>query len=349
MRLNADPVGNEAAVGRDNRRLSRPEIAILNRVLLIPRQQILDPAWLEQPTGSDGDQPPGRSDSTLRAYRSDWIDFAAWCRSDGKESLPASTATLALYLRDRAARLKTSTLARRVSAISRAHEMAGYDSPAEAAVVRKLMAEFRLAKTSMPVAKKPVLVDDLRAISSKLPNTILGSRDRALLLLGFTGGLRRSELVAINYEDLDHDQRGLIIAVRSSRTPEKYRRVAIPRGSSREGTCPVGALDEWLKRSAIKAGPLFRAVSRYGRVLEKRLSGEAVGLVVKRWVRSLGYNPSEFGAHSLRAGLATSAAIAGKSESAIMRQTGHRSIASVRRYVQVNQPEQENAAEGLGL
>lgn len=329
--------------------LSRPNPAILNRILVVSRQQLLDPAWLEPATAPNGDRLPDRSESTLRAYRSDWADFAAWCRSEGREWLPASTATLELYLRSRATVLKMSTLARRVSAISRAHEIAGHDSPAESSVVRKLMADFRRTKSSTPAAKRPVLVDDLRAISAELPNTVLGSRDRAILLLGFTGGLRRSELVAINYEDVDHDQRGLTIAVRSATVQEKCRRIAIPPGSSRDGTCPVAALNEWLKRSAITTGPVFRVVNRYGKVLEKRLSGEAVGLVVKRWVRRLGYDPSEFGAHSLRAGLATSAGIAGKSESAIMRQTGHRSVASVRRYVPVSRSEPENAAEGLGL
>jgi integrase len=310
---------------------------------------MLDPAWLEPAIAPEGSRSPGRSNSTLRAYRSDWADFTAWCRNAGKEPLPASTATLALYLRERASLLKISTLARRVSAISRTHAMAGYDSPAELSVVRKLMVEFRLANGSAPAAKKPMLVDDLRAISSELPNTMLGLRDRAILLLGFTGGLRRSELVAIDYADLDHDRLGLAILVRSATAQEKFRQVAIPHGSRRDGTCPVAALNEWLKRSAITTGPVFRVINRYGRVLEKRLSGEAVGLVVKRWVGRLGYDPSEFGAHSLRAGLATSAAIAGKSESAIMRQTGHRSIASIRRYLPANRSERENAAEGLGL
>lgn len=313
------------------------------------RQQPLDPTWLEPAAEVVVDVSGGKSESTLRAYRSDWADFTAWCRSENRESLPASTATLTLYLRDRATVLKLSTLARRVSAINRAHEVGSYNSPAEVSVVRKLMAEFRQTKDSTHVAKRPVFVDDLKAMSSELPNTLLGFRDRALLLLGFTSGLRRSDLVAIDCEDLDHNQFGLVITLRARRAHTGGRKVEIPFGSTREGTCPVAALDEWLKKSAITTGAIFRVITRHGRILDKRLSGEAVGLVVKRCVKSVGYDPTQFGAHSLRAGLATSAAIAGKSESAIMRQTGHRSIVSIRRYAVKSGSQRENAAEGLGL
>jgi len=336
-------------LGLDNHVLSRPGTAILNRILMTPRQQALDPDWLEPAAETNVEVSGGRSESTLRAYRSDWADFTAWCRSENRESLPASTATLTLYLRDRATVLKLSTLARRVSAINRAHEVGSYNSPADVSVVRKLMAEFRQKKDSTPIAKRPVLVDDLKAMSSELPNTILGFRDRALLLLGFAGGLRRSELVSIDCEDLEHNQRGLVITLRTRLVHLGGRRVEIPLGSIRDGTCPVAALDEWLKKSAITTGAVFRVITRHGRILDKRLSGEAVGLVVKRWVKSVGYDPTQFGAHSLRAGLATSAALAGKSESAIMRQTGHRSIASIRRYVLESGSRRENAAEGLGL
>jgi len=336
-------------LGLDNRPLSRPATGILNRILMTSRQQTLDPDWLEPATETNVEVSGGRSESTLRAYRSDWADFTAWCRSENRDALPTSTATVTLYLRDRATVLKLSTLARRVSAINRAHEVAGYNSPTESSVVRKLMAEFRKTKDSTPVAKRPVLVDDLKAMSSELPNTILGFRDRALLLLGFTGGLRRSELVAIDCEDLHHNQRGLVMTLRARGMHGRGRKVEIPFGSVRDGTCPVAAFDEWLKKSAITTGAIFRVITRHGRILDKRLSGEAVGLVVKRWVKSVGYDPTQFGAHSLRAGLATSAAIAGKSERAIMRQTGHRSIASIRRYVLESGSQRENAAEGLGL
>lgn len=336
-------------LGLDNVFLSRPEAVILNGILMTSRQQALDPDWLAPAVETNGEVSSRRSESTLRAYRSDWADFTAWCRSENREFLPASTATLTLYLRERATVLKLSTLARRVSAINRAHDVGNYDSPTDVSVVRKLMTEFRQTKASTPVAKRPVLVDDLKAMSSELPNTVLGFRDRALLLLGFAGGLRRSDLVAIDCEDLDHNQLGLVISLRVRRAHARGRKVEIPFGSIREGTCPVAALDEWLKKSAITTGAIFRVITRHGRILDKRLSGEAVGLVVKRWVKSVGYDPTQFGAHSLRAGLATSAAIAGKSESAIMRQTGHRSVASIRRYAVKTGSQRENAAEGLGL
>jgi len=211
------------------------------------------------------------------------------------------------------------------------------------------MGEVRQANATTPLTKRPVLIDDLKAMISAIPNSVLGIRDRALLLFGFAGGFRRSELVAVDCEDLARHQRGMVVTVRGGTTDARVRTVQIPSGSIRDGTCPVAAVDDWLKASAISNGAAFRVITRHGRVLDKRLSGEAVGLIVKRWVENVGYDPTQFGGHSLRSGLATSAAIAGKTESAIMRQTGHRSIASLRRYTLTSGWEKENAAEGLGL
>jgi integrase len=246
---------------------------------------------------------------------------------------------------------KITTLARRLSAISQAHQIASFESPTLSPVVRQLMAGIRRSHHSVPAAKKPVLVDDLKAIAAQLPETILGIRDRALLLLGFSGGFRRSELVALDCEDLAQDESGLLATVRRSQTDAEGegRTVRIPFGSAADRTCPVTAVEQWRKAAHIETGPLFRVVNRHGQILEKRLSGEAVGLVVKRRVESLGYDPAQFGGHSLRAGLATSAAMAGKPERVIMQQTGHRSLTTLRRYIREENVFRENAAEGIGL
>jgi integrase len=141
---------------------------------------------------------------------------------------------------------------------------------------------------------------------------------------------------------------GLVLTVRRSKTDQsgEGRRVGIPAGRD-PATCPVRALEAWRQRGQICEGPLFRGVDRHGRVLAQRLSGEGVALVVKRYAQALGYDPAAFAGHSLRAGLATSAAAAGKSERAIRRQTGHRSLTTLRRYIRDGHLFRENAAEGL--
>jgi integrase len=183
-----------------------------------------------------------------------------------------------------------------------------------------------------------------------LPDSKWGKRDRALLLLGFSGAFRRSEWVALDVTGLEETRDGLIVTIRKSKTDQEGqgRRVGIPPGAD-EASCPLWAFNTWRAAGGIEAGALFRVMDRLDRVLPKRLSGEGVGIVVKRYVEALGFNPSQFAGHSLRAGLATSAAAAGKSERAILHQTGHRSVNIVRRHIRDGNLFRENAAEGLGL
>jgi integrase len=168
----------------------------------------------------------------------------------------------------------------------------------------------------------------------KLPGTRVGLRDRALLLLGFAGAFRRSELVSLDVADLEFTWAGLIVTLRKSKTDQegRSRRLGIPYGSS-EQTCPVRSLQAWLESARITDGPVFRSMDRFHRVQPGRLSDKAVALVVKRRAKSVGLDPSRYAGHSLRAGLATSAAAAGASERVIMSQTGHRSADMVRRYI----------------
>jgi integrase len=170
-----------------------------------------------------------------------------------------------------------------------------------------------------------------------------------LLLVGFTGAFRRSELIGLNVEDLEETRDGMVVHIRRSKTDQEGegRKLGIPPGAE-ELTCPVRALAEWRATAGFTSGPLFRSVNRHGQVLGARLSGEGVAMVVKRYVDKLGYDPAQFAGHSLRSGLATSAA-AGKSERAIMNQTGHRSVATLRRYIRDGNLFRENAAGGIGL
>lgn len=292
-----------------------------------------------------------KASNTLRAYRADWQDFVTWCDAHGVQPLPALPETVALYLSDLAASgKKTSTLQRRISSISQAHQAAGYESPTRSSKVRSVMAGIRRVHGSAEEGKAPVLVDDLRRMVAQLPDTLLGVRDRAILLLGFAGAFRRSELVSLDVEDLEFAREGLIVTLRRSKTDQEGRgsKIGIPFGSNPE-TCPVRAVEAWLEASGITEGALFRPINRHGQLQPARLSGEGVAIVVKRWAGAAGLDPEKFGGHSLRAGLATSAAVAGVSERAIMNQTRHRSVNMVRRYIRDGSLFRENAAAQVGL
>jgi integrase len=259
---------------------------------------------------------------------------------------------VALYLTDRAATLRTSSLARRLTTINRAHQAGGYPSPAtmQNAVLSEVWKGIRRSKGTAQEGKKPLLTSDLRRILAELPYNLSGARDRALLLVGFAGGFRRSELAGLRVEDLENTPEGLILRLRRSKTdPEgQGRPVALPYGSDPQ-TCPVRALRSWLEQARITAGPLFRAIGRLGAVSEQPLHADSVAYLVKRAAGRAGLETVDYAGHSLRAGLATQAAMNGASELAIMKQTGHRSLATVRKYIREGTLFRDNAAGKLGL
>jgi len=293
-----------------------------------------------------------RAFSTHRAYAHDWQEFQIWCRSHARIPLPASPETIILYATDltKNQNRQLNTLRRRLAALSQLHQEAGFPSPTQAWTVQQFLAGLRRELGLAPQRKRPLLAEDLKEILADLPDTRLGQRDRALLLLGFSGAFRRSELVALDVTDLEETRDGLVVTIRKSKTDQEGqgRRVGIPPGAE-PTSCPLWAIETWRAAAAIETGAVFRVMNRHDQVLPKRLSGEGVGMVVKRHVEALGFDPGQFAGHSLRAGLATSAAAAGKSERAIMQQTGHRSLTTVRRYIRDGNLFRENAAEGLGL
>jgi integrase len=291
-----------------------------------------------------------KAKNTVRAYRADWSHFETWCQSHGQASLPASADTVALYVTDLAASLKPATITRRISAISQAHQIAGFETPTGSAKVRLVMAGIRRTMGTAQKGKTPILVDDLRRMLGGLPGNLLGVRDRVLLLIGFCGAFRRSELVALDAGDIAITRDGLVVTIRRSKTDQEGegRKIGIPYASHLE-TCPVRSLQDWLEKSGITEGPLFRPVNRFGKMASIRLSGAAVGEIVKRYAAAVGLDASEFAGHSLRSGLATSAAAAGASERSIMRQTGHRSEKMVRRYIKDGSLFRENAVAVVGL
>ena len=210
--------------------------------------------------------------------------------------------------------------------ISQAHKAADLPSPTTSSLVRRTHAGIRRSIGTAQTAKAPAVVDDLKRMLDKLPGTRVGLRDRALLLLGFAGAFRRSELVALDVADLEFSSAGLVVTLRQSKTDQegRGRRMGIPYGSS-ESTCPVRSLQAWLETARIIEGAVFRSLDKFQRVQPRRLSDKAVARIVKRRAKAVGLDPARYAGHSLRAGLATSAAAGGASERVIMAQTGHRS------------------------
>lgn len=290
--------------------------------------------------------------NTRRAYQSDWRHFAAWCEANAVEPLRAGPDMVALYLASLADSHRASTLTRRLSSITKVFQTAGIASPSSLshAVVGETLKGIRRVKGVAAETKAPLLTDDIRKVLAALPSDLSGIRDRALLLLGFAGGFRRAELAAIEIRDLRESEEGLTIRVRRSKTdPEaEGRSVAIPFGENEE-TCPVRAVAAWRAAAEIGEGPLFRGVTRQGRVSEARLHPDSIGQIVKRMVAEAGFDPAFYAGHSLRSGMATQASMNGASELAIMRQTGHRSVGMVRRYIREGSLFRDNPAAKLGL
>jgi integrase len=291
-----------------------------------------------------------RSDNTKRAYESDWADFTAWAASHGLAAMPAAPTAVALYITALARTHKPSTIGRRLAAISVAHQRTGHASPTIDVRVREVMRGIRRSVGTAPDEARPLTISELRRVCARMGETTIDVRDRALLMIGFAGGLRRSEIVNLDIADITPCDEGIALTIRRSKTDQEGagRRVAIPRGRELD-TCPVSALHVWLAALAAIEGPLFRSVDRHGNVALGRLSAQAVNLIIKRAVRSIGLDGAAFSGHSLRAGFATTAAASGASERAIANQTGHRSMEVLRRYVRHGSLFTDNAVNALGL
>ncbi|MDP9419478.1 MAG: tyrosine-type recombinase/integrase [Actinomycetota bacterium] len=294
-----------------------------------------------------------KAEATIRAYRSDWAEFSAWADHRGLVALPATPETVALYLVELAEVAKASTIARRLSSISQAHRAAGHPSPTASARVQAVATGIRRVHGAGVDQAAPITVGLLRRMLEVVPPGLGGTRDRALLLVGFAGALRRSELVALAAEDLDEVDEGVVVTITKSKTDQEGagRSIGVPYGSNLL-TCPVRALDAWMQTARISSGPVFLPVDRHGRLdpgRRGRLSPVAVNRLIKTYAARIGLDPDHYGAHSLRAGLATSAAEAGVSERAIMNQTGHRSLPVMRGYIRSGTLFKENAAAQVGL
>lgn len=231
--------------------------------------------------------------------------------------------------------------------ISKAHDARGLPNPIRSPLLRATLRGIKRTYGCAQRQAKPLCRDDLLQVLDATGDSKKDLRDRALLLLGFAGALRRSELVALNVEDLEHVRQGVILHLRHSKTDQEGegQKIGIPHGRGR--WCPVAALHDWLQAAAIATGPVFRPLDRAGRVGEARLSGDAVALIVRERVEAAGLDPSGYSGHSLRAGLATSASQVGVPTWKIRAQTRHASDAMLARYVRDGELFTGNAAGAL--
>ncbi len=291
-----------------------------------------------------------RAPSTRRAYRVQWSTFAAWCERCGRCPLPAEPGTLALFLASRARDgIKVASLGAALSAIRAAHLDASLSDPSAQPEFRAVWAGIRRTHGAPQRRVTPLTADLVRAAVGAIPSQSLHDlRGRALVLLGFTGAFRRSELVSLNVEDITPDPtRGLTVRLRRSKTDQAGAGadVQVPFGVAQD-LCPVRAIEAWCAAAGVREGPLLRSVDRHGRV-GGRLDGRDVARLLKLIAARAGVDPALVSGNSLRAGMATSAALSGRSDRAIMAQGRWASRMMVDRYVRPAGGWGDGAATGL--
>jgi integrase len=274
------------------------------------------------------------SESTRRAYASDLRSFASFCAAHDLVAFPASPQTVATYVADLAPRAKASTIRRHLAAIAVTHRRAGLESPASHRVVRDVVSGVLRQNGSAPRRVDALTINPLAALLLAVDgDDAAGHRDRAILLLGFAGALRRSELAALRVEDLRFTKHGLLVTIARSKTDQhgEGQEIAIPTVVT-TSLCAVRAVRAWLEASGVASGPLFRSLTPHRRVTEAPIGGRDVSNLIQRLARRAGLDGA-FSGHSLRAGFATSAAQAKVPLDVIMRTTRHRSLAVLQGYI----------------
>ena len=280
-----------------------------------------------------------KSNNTIRAYKSDFKDFGLFCAQNGFKSLPSDPKIISLYLTNLSTKgIKISTLKRRLVSIGVIHRLKGhYLDTKHPAIIENIMG-IKRRKGSVQKGKKPILINNLKSIIKAIDyegkEEIKKLRDKSIILIGFSGGFRRNEIVSLDYADLEFVHEGLKIDIRRSKTDQfgEGSKKALPYFDNSE-YCPVITLKQWIDISKIKSGPLFRRFSKGSKLSKHRLTDQTVALLIKKYLNLAGIDSKNYSGHSLRSGFATSAAESGADERSIMSMTGHKSTEMVRRYI----------------
>ena len=296
-----------------------------------------------------------KAENTVRAYKSDFNDFGLFCAKNGFKSLPTEPKIVSLYLTYLSTKdSKMSTLKRRLVSIGVIHKLKGhYLDTKHPSIIENIMG-IKRRKGSVQKAKKPILISNLKEIINVIDKQkiekIKKLRDRSIILIGFSGGFRRNEIVSLNYDDLDFVKEGLKITLRRSKTDQfgEGSLKGLPYFDSPE-YCPVVSIQNWLNLSEINSGPLFRRFTKGSKLSEKRLTDQTVALLIKEYLELTGIDSKNYSGHSLRSGFATSAAEAGAEERSIMAMTGHKSTEMVRRYIKEANLFKNNALNKIKL
>ena len=279
-----------------------------------------------------------KANNTLRAYKSDFRDFGAFCAKHGFNSMPTEPKIVSLYLTHLSTNTKISTLRRRLVSIGVVHKLKGHYLDTKHPVIIENLMGIKRKKGSIQIGKKPILINHLKEIINVIDNQkiekIKKLRNRTLILIGFGGGFRRTELISIDFEDLDFVEEGLKITLGRSKTDQFGEGLVkgIPYFTN-EKYCPVISLKNWINLSKIKTGPIFKRFAKGSILTSNRLTDQSVVLIIKDCLNIAGIENKNFSGHSLRSGFATVAAESGADERSIMAMTGHKTTQMVRRYI----------------
>jgi site-specific recombinase XerD len=277
--------------------------------------------------------------NTVRAYKSDFKDFGLFCAQNGFKSLPSEPKIVSLYLTHLSTKeVKMSTLKRRLVSIGVIHKLKGHYLDTKHPIIIENIMGIKRRKGSIQKGKKPLLINNLKLIINVIDESnnedIKKFRDRSIILMGFSGGFRRNEIVSLDYDDLDFVTEGLKINLKRSKTDQfgEGSVKALPYFDNPK-YCPVLSLKKWIEISNINSGPLFRRFSKGSKLLENRLTDQTVAHLIKKYLKIAGIDSKNYSGHSLRSGFATTAAESGAEERSIMAMTGHKSTEMVRRYI----------------
>jgi len=296
-----------------------------------------------------------KANNTIRAYKSDFHDFELFCIQNGFKSLPSEPKIISLYLTSLSSKdIKMSTLKRRLVSIGVIHKLKGHYLDTKHPLIIENIMGIKRRKGSAQNGKKPLLINNLKALIKAInrsnSNPIIKFRDRTIVLIGFSGGFRRNEIVSLNYDDIEFVSEGMKINLRRSKT-DQYGEGFLKGVPYFDNPvyCPVISMQNWLKISEINSGSLFRRFSKGAKLTEMRLNDQTVALIIKKYLQLAGIDSKNYSGHSLRSGFATSAADAGAEERSIMAMTGHKSTEMVRRYIKEANVFKNNALNNIKI